>query len=113
MNIFIEKFEYFLSLNIKFFKARSLKHLIVIFTIFAISGSIAVYSSKNLLLLLNLDPSVVSQHFYWPVRLLVLLIAYQFILLFVSSVFGEFDHFSRYSLKYISGLRKNKPAGDS
>ena len=109
MNQLIEKSEIVLSLGVKAFNARSYRHLMVIFIIFAISGGMAVFCSKFLLLLLNLDPLNLSNYIYWPLRVLVLLIAYQFILLFVSSMFGEFNHFKRYSLKFLPFLKKIGP----
>ena len=110
MNQLIEKSEIILSLGVKAFKAKSIKHLVVIFIIFAVSGSVAVFCSKFLLLLLNLDREFLGNYIYWPIRLLVLLIAYQFILLFVSTIFGEFNHFKKYSLKFFSIIRKSYPS---
>ena len=109
MNQLIEKSELVLSLGVKAFNARSYRHLMVIFIIFAISGGVAVFCSKFLLLLLNLDRESLSNYIYWPIRLLVLLIAYQFILLFVSTMFGEFNHFKKYSLKFLPFLKKTGP----
>ena len=109
MNQLIEKSELVLSLGVKAFNARSYRHLIVIFIIFAISGGVAVFCSKFLLLLLNLDRESLGNYIYWPIRLLVLLTAYQFILLFVSTVFGEFNHFKKYSLKFLPFLKKTGP----
>ena len=43
MNQLIEISEIILSLGVKAFKAKSIKHLVVIFIIFAISGSVAVF----------------------------------------------------------------------
>ena len=106
MNQLIEKSEFVLSLGVKAFNARSNKHLVIIFIIFAISGGVAVFCSKFLLLLLKLDSLSLGNYFYWPLRLLILLVAYQFILLFVSSIFGEFNHFKRYSMKFFSFLKK-------
>ena len=109
MNQLIEKSEIVLSLGVKAFNARSYRHLMAFFIIFAISGGVAVFCSKFLLLLLNLDRESLGNYIYWPIRLLVLLIAYQFILLFVSTIFGEFNHFKKYSLKFISIIRKSDP----
>ena len=107
MNQLIEKSEIVLSLGVKVFNARSYRHLMVIFIIFAISGGVAVFCSKFLLLLLNLDRESLGNYIYWPIRLLILLITYQFILLFVSTMFGEFNHFKKYSLKFISIIGKS------
>ena len=106
MNYLIEKSEILLSLGVKAFNARSNKHLVMIFIIFAISGAVAVFCSKFLLVFLNVDPAYLGEYIYWPLRILVLLIAYQFILLFVSTIFGEFNHFKKYSLKFLSFMRR-------
>ncbi len=106
MNLLIEKSEILLSLGVKAFNARSNKHLVIIFIIFAISGGVAVFCSKFLLSFLNLDPVYLGDYIYWPLRIVILLISYQFILLFVSTIFGEFHHFKKYSLKFLTFLKK-------
>ena len=109
MNHLIEKSEFVLSLGVKAFNARSYKHLMIIFIIFAISGGLAVFCSKFLLMLLNFEALSSGNYIYWPLRVLILLFAYQVILLFVSTIFGEFQHFKKYSLKFLSFLRKTGP----
>ena len=92
----------------KLFKARSRVHLFLIFFIFGISGSISLFLSDYVLELLN-SGLLNLNHFYLLIlRLLVLIILYQFILLIVSFVFGEFNYFSKYSLKLLSLIKKGK-----
>ena len=92
----------------KLFKARSRVHLVFIFLIFGISGSISLFLSDYVLELLN-SGLLNLNHFYLLIlRLLVLIILYQFILLIVSFVFGEFNYFSKYSLKLISLIKRVK-----
>ena len=92
----------------KLFKARSRIHLVLIFFIFGISGSISLFLSDYVLELLN-SGLLNLNHFYLLIlRLLVLIILYQFILLIVSFVFGEFNYFSKYSLKLISLIKRVK-----
>jgi len=92
----------------KLFKARSRIHLVLIFFIFGISGSISLFLSDYVLELLN-SGLLNLNHFYLLIlRLLVLIILYQFILLIVSFVFGEFNYFSKYSLKLLSFIKRVK-----
>lgn len=92
----------------KLFKARSRVHLVLIFFIFGISGSISLFLSDYVLELLN-SGLLNLNHFYLLIlRLLVLIILYQFILLIVSVVFGEFNYFSKYSLKLLSLIKRVK-----
>ena len=92
----------------KLFKARSRVHLVLIFFIFGIRGSIYLFLSDYVLELLN-SGLLNLNHFYLLIlRLLVLIILYQFILLIVSFVFGEFNYFSKYSLKLLSLIKRVK-----
>ena len=92
----------------KLFKARSKIHLVLIFFIFGISGSMSLFLSDYVLELLN-SGLLNLNHFYLLIlRLLVLIILYQFILLIVSVVFGEFNYFSKYSLKLLSFIKRVK-----
>ena len=79
------------------FKARSKTHLLLIFLIFGISGSASIFVSEIVLGVLNLEKFNVPRLIYWPLRIIILFVCYQFILLFVSACFGEYKHFSRYT----------------
>lgn len=87
------------------FKARSKIHLLVIFLIFGISGSASIFVSDIVLNFLDLENFEVPQLIYWPLRIFLLFICYQFILLFVSACFGEFKHFSKYSQRILFFLK--------
>ena len=87
------------------FKARSKTHLLLIFLIFALSGVLSVLASDVVLGALGLDINTTKPLIYWPTRLITLFIVYQGILLMVSACFGEFNHFSRYSLKLIRRIK--------
>ena len=89
----------------RMFKARSKMHLLVIFLIFGISGSASIFVSDIVLDFLNLEKFDVPRFIYWPLRLFLLFVCYQFILLFVSACFGEFKHFSKYSQRIFFFLK--------
>ena len=87
------------------FKARSKPHLLLIFLIFGISGGASIFVSENILDLLNLEKFNMPQVIYWPLRLIVLFVCYQFVLLFVSTCFGEYKHFLKYTQRIFFFLK--------
>ena len=87
------------------FKARSKPHLLLIFLIFGISGGASIFVSEIVLDLLDLEDFNIPQIIYWPVRLIILFICYQFVLLFVSTCFGEYKHFLRYTQRIFFFLK--------
>ena len=87
-------------------------HLVLIFFIFGISGSISLFLSDYVLELLNSGLLNLNLFYLLILRLLVLIILYQFILLIVSFFFGEFNYFSKYSLKLISLIKRVKQIFD-
>ena len=87
------------------FRVRSTYHLFVIFLIFSISGSASLWVSDHILNFLRLELFYSSALIYWILKIPIIILSYQFILLAVSAVFGEFEHFSQYSLKTFSILK--------
>ncbi len=87
------------------FDARSTYHLFVIFLIFSISGSASIYVSDHVLKILTLQAKDINPILYWTFKIPAVILSYQFILLAVSAVFGEFKHFSKYSLKFLVLLK--------
>ncbi len=88
------------------FRARSTYHLFIIFLIFSISGGASLWVSDHILNFLGLESFFSSAFIYWILKIPIIILSYQFILLAVSAVFGEFKHFSRYSLKLFSIFKK-------
>ena len=87
------------------FDARSTYHLFIIFLIFGLSGSTSLYVSDYLLKLLPINASGINPILYWLLKIPTVVLTYQFILLAVSAIFGEFKYFSRYSLKFFILLK--------
>lgn len=87
------------------FDARSTYHLFVIFLIFSISGSASLYVSDYVLKLLPINSNGMNPILYWSLKIPTVILSYQFILLAVSAIFGEFRHFSKYSLKFFLILK--------
>ena len=85
----------------RLFKARSKRHLVVIFLIFSVSGSASLFVSDIAINLLNIEALNNSQVLYWTLKIMVMVFCYQFILLLVSFCFGELKHFSKYTQKFL------------
>jgi len=76
----------------KIFKVESLSRLIVIFTVFAITGSLSVYLGKYILLFF-ISENFEKNFIYWSIRILIIFPLYQILLIIVGTIFGEFKYF--------------------
>ena len=87
------------------FKANSIRHLFIIFIIFAISGSGSLFISSPILIALGLDKLITFYPLYIFVRIILIIPIYQFILIVTASLFGEFDYFWKFEKKFLQRLR--------
>ena len=87
------------------FKANSIRHLFIIFIIFAISGSGSLFISSPILVVLGLDKLITFYPLYIFVRIILIIPIYQFILIIIASLFGEFDYFWKFEKKFLQRLR--------
>jgi len=87
---------------IKIFNANSIRHLIKIFLVFGITGSLSVYISDPILELLQLDKIITSPPLYWIARLSVVMIVYQLSLLVIATLFGQFTYFQKIQKKFLN-----------
>ena len=86
---------------VRIFNANSSRHLLIIFLVFAITGSLSVYVSGPILMVLELDKIISIKPLYWIVRVAVITIAYQLSLLVVASLFGQFSYFLKVQRKFL------------
>ena len=77
---------------LKIFKVNSINRLIIIFIVFAITGSLSVILGEYVLLIFFSD-DVVKDFFYWVIRILIIFPLYQILLIIIGSIFGEFKYF--------------------
>tara|TARA_B100000029_G_C17393271_1_gene894241 strand:+ start:417 stop:719 length:303 start_codon:yes stop_codon:yes gene_type:complete len=77
---------------IKIFRVRSYQQLIVVFLVFAITGSMSVILA-NPLLLFFFGQEIQNNQLYWLFRFFIIFPIYQILLIFVGSIFGEFKYF--------------------
>ena len=87
------------------FKANSTRHLFKIFIIFALSGSGSLFISSPILIVLGLDKLITFYPLYIFVRIILIIPIYQFILIIIASLFGEFDYFWKFEKKILQRLR--------
>ena len=76
---------------IKTFRAKNLFHLVIIFIVFGITGSLSVVLGKYVLILFG--DSLVQNDFYWLFRLIIIFPLYQLLLILVGTIFGQFRYF--------------------
>ena len=90
---------------VKKFKADSIKHLLLIFTIFALSGSGSLLISDPILVALDLKNFVTFYPFYIFIRILIIIPIYQLMLMIIATLFGEFKYFWQFEKKFLQRLR--------
>ena len=90
---------------IKIFNANSLSHLIIIFIVFGITGSLSVVLSEPILNYLRLDKITNYVVVHMLLRIFVILIVYQVLLIVVGSIFGQFDYFIKIQKRFLVRIR--------
>ena len=87
------------------FNARSFKHLIIIFLVFALSGSASLLMSSLILNAINLKELIIFYPLYLLVRIILLIPIYQLLLIIIATLFGEFRYFWNFEKKFFKRLR--------
>ena len=90
----------------KIFKTNSLYQLIVVFLVFAISGSLSVYVSEPVLNYLNYKQHIPNKALQIVLRLLIIFPIYQIILLGIGTLFGEFKYFWDFEKRFWKKFKK-------
>jgi len=81
--------------------------ILKIFIVFGITGSTAAWISEPLCNIFGITTDNLSIMLYWLIRIFLITIVYQFILVFVAFLFGEFKFFWKFVRKFLTifGLR--------
>jgi hypothetical protein len=87
------------------FHAESFKHLIIIFLVFALSGSASLLMSSSILTAINLKELINFYPLYLLVRIILLIPIYQLVLIIIATLFGEFRYFWNFEKKFFKRLR--------
>ena len=86
------------------FKATSLLHLVIIFIVFGITGSAAVFLAEPILHYFNISSITLLPWLYWPLRILIIFPIYQCLLIVLGTLFGQFKYFWALEKKFLNRL---------
>ena len=75
--------------------------LVVIFVVFAVTGSSAAYLSKPILAFLGISKDSVSGWIYYPLYIILIFPVYQVLLVSYGFIFGQFDFFWAFEKKML------------
>ena len=78
--------------------------VVVIFVVFAVTGSSAAKLAAPLTEVLGLDPQSISPWIYWPIRILLIFPIYQVLLVLFGWLFGQFQFFWNFEKKMLKRL---------
>ena len=87
------------------FKAKSLIHLIKIFFIFGIAGSLSLYLSELFYNTINLQNFINMYIANLFIKIIFLILVYQLTLLTIAMIFGEFRYFLKFFTKFINRFK--------
>ena len=76
----------------------------IINLVFAISGFTSLFISRPLLNLFGVNSDSLNWYLYYPLRILIIFIAYQFTLLIIAFLFGQFSFFWKQEKKILRRL---------
>ena len=79
--------------------------LVIILIVFAITGSGSLYISKPLMEFLSISSQNMDIYLYWILRFIIVTVVYQFVLLLVAFVFGQFNWFWNFEKKILKKMR--------
>ena len=90
---------------VKKFEANSMQHLIIIFIIFALSGSGSIFISSPILTILSLEKLISFYPLYLFIRIILIVPIYQLLLILVASLFGQFNYFWKFEKRFLQRLK--------
>ena len=83
---------------------RSNFQLLIIFFVFSITGSLALWVAKPLLSLIGVEKDSLSPWVFWPVRILIIFPIYQILIVIIGAIFGQFKFFWNFEKKMLTRL---------
>ena len=90
---------------IKIFHANSLNHLIIIFTVFAVTGSLSVTISDPIIEFINLKIFITFYPIYLIVKIIIVLICYNILLITFGTLAGQFAYFSKIQKNFLRRVK--------
>ena len=89
---------------LKLFKVDNYFRLLIIFTVFGITGSLSVVLGKYVLISI-FSSNIQNNEFYWLIRILLIFPLYQILLIIIGTLFGEFKYFWAIEKKILIRLK--------
>ena len=89
---------------LRLFKVDNYFRLLIIFTVFGITGSLSVILGKDVLISI-FSSKILENEFYWLIRILLIFPLYQILLIIVGTLFGEFKYFWAIEKKILKRLK--------
>ena len=83
------------------FRAESPGQLVVIFVVFAVTGSLAVYAAEPVLDFFGINSGTLPLWIFWILRILVIFPIYQCLLIVIGTMAGEFKYFWEFEKKFL------------
>ena len=87
------------------FKAKSLTHLIKIFFIFGLAGSLSLYLSELFYNSINMQDYIKVYIIKLVVKIIFLILVYQLTLLSIATIFGELKYFLKFFVKFFNRFK--------
>ncbi len=78
--------------------------LLIIFIVFSINGTLAVFLVKPITEFINLSKETTAPILYWPVRIILIFVIYQITLVIVGAIFGQKNFFWNMEKKMLKRL---------
>lgn len=78
--------------------------LLIIFFVFSVTGSLALWVAKPLLNILGIERELLSPWIFWPIRILIIFPIYQILIIIIGALFGQFKFFWAFEKKMLSRL---------
>ena len=78
--------------------------LLIIFFVFSVTGSLALWAAKPLLSVLGVKKDLLSPWIFWPVRILIIFPTYQILIVIIGALFGQFKFFWAFEKKMLLRL---------
>ncbi len=78
--------------------------IVIIFIVFAVTGSAAAKLAAPLTEFIGLDRETTNAWLYWPVRILLIFPVYQILLVVFGWLFGQFAFFWNFEKKMLNRL---------
>ncbi len=85
-------------------KVKNNFQVVIILLVFSITGSIAVRIAGPVLAFFNVHRESMNPYVFWPIRILIIFPIYQFMLLIVGTIFGQFSFFWEFQKKTVGRM---------